>query len=74
MTHERAVITCRGEIIHRSSTRCVVESGFAEIPDLNLKHADAVSSSRVKRTQNNRPWGPELLGMKRKNPTRKVRL
>jgi len=73
---ERAVITCRGEIITTAHLPfALVESGFAEIPDLNLKDAErCFIVLALKRTQNNKTRAAELLGMNRKTLLEKMRL
>jgi len=73
---ERAVITCRGETITTAHLPfALVESGFAEIPDLNLKDAErCFIVLALKRTQNNKTRAAELLGMNRKTLLEKMRL
>ena len=73
---ERAVITCRGETITTAHLPFrLVESGFADIPDLNLKDAErCFIVLALKRTQNNKTRAAELLGITRKTLLEKMRL
>ena len=73
---ERAVITCRGEVITTGHLPfALVKNDFSEIPDLNLKDAErCFIALALKRTQNNKTKAAELLGMNRKTLLEKMRI
>ncbi len=72
---ERAVITCRDNIIttkHLPFTANIEE--FSKISDLNLKDAErCFIALALKRTQNNRTRAADLLGINRKTLLEKMR-